>query len=187
MFITTSPSMETLPYELLAKIILILDRQSLTAFVITCKILLKKSNNQELLNIVGSDTQTKVPKSRLLILRDYMFVNPRNYVPVYLRDKSYALLFDWNLHNYIGDLCICEDFEAVVEVNSRGITENITIPFREIDNTWRLMETDGYETEILARGNNYFFNTSQSFVDILSEIYQREPYHIVKIQVKELS
>jgi hypothetical protein len=179
--------MELLPNEVLAKILLVLDRYSLNSLILISTRMLKRSNDQELLNTITSMSNVKIPKSQLLVFYDYKLVEPSKYIPVYIGNCYYALVLDDDLQISIAEYCRNE-FTTVVEVFSRGVNEFFEIKYRRhYDRDIYLDNEDEDDpdwcTIYSTRGNYKVHMENNVILDILNSIYQEEPFHVISVKL----
>jgi hypothetical protein len=94
-------NLTTLPNDLLALVIVKLDRYSLSALVLSCKIIYNRSFNKDLLSMVASKKRGLVPGSPLLVLHDYCLMKPREFIPITINNEEKLFKFDSDLNGII--------------------------------------------------------------------------------------
>jgi hypothetical protein len=118
-------NLTTLSDDLLALVILKLDRYSLSALILSCKIIYNRSLNQDLLLIVASKKGILVP-SPMLVVHDYGLVSPREFIPVFIRGTEIIMRFDINLGYTIAKYfprhtCVLIKFEIVSKQQTKYV------------------------------------------------------------------
>jgi hypothetical protein len=167
--------------ELLALILVKLDRYSLSTLVLTSKKLFNRSNDQELLNTLYPQSIT--PSSRLLVFHDYEEVEPQYYIPVHIFGKYKMIKLDNSFVENVGMLFYEDDFIIEVEVSVNNVSELVIFNY-SWNSEGHCCYLSRYSEDIdfrivTAGGRKYKFDITQPLIKIIDEIYQDKQYRIV--------
>jgi hypothetical protein len=181
--------MELLPNELLALILIKLDRCSLSAIILTNKLLNGKANDQELLNTMYP--QTKIPLSRILLLHDYKQVEPQKYIHVVILNEYFEIKFDKLFFNTIGLMLYEDIFELTIQVLIGDISELIVcICIRDNFAKFCYVSTVSKRNKslgiVMVGGREYEIKNITNIVEIMNEIYQNKQYKVISAKVHPL-
>jgi hypothetical protein len=156
----------SLPNELLALILVDLDRYSLLGIILSCKLIYERCCSQELADMIIQKREIFIPKCRLLVAYDYRNVIPQNYIPVYMPDKTHMLLVEDELQDRIPRISDYSYYILDIEVMTTK-----TIKFIEL----------GY---VLLNNGRLWLNSSKNDIYPLITIKNRNKEWIDSVSVE---
>jgi hypothetical protein len=90
----------TLPSELLTLIVFELDRHSVSALMLTCKVIHERLSDIDLLSVIARKKGVILPP-QLLVIYDYSLIKPSEFIPVFIQGEKKILRLDNDLEQIV--------------------------------------------------------------------------------------